>query len=191
MSELLNGDGLRSAAYLIAAGLAALAAVRARADGEYAPIAFWCVASAVLLLFGTASYIDITSLVGGDVRGLVAEWGWYGERREVQERTIVSVIFGAVMVGAAVFVIGRPGVVSAGVVVLTALVAFVAVRSASLHRVDAWIRRDAWSGVELGAMVEFALTGVLATVAVAALAVQFDARRRQGRKRMLENVKIR
>lgn len=178
MSELLNGDGFRSVAYLVAAALAALAAMRARDGAEYAPIAFWCAASVVLLLFGAASYIDITSRVGGDVRGLVIEWGWYGERRNVQERSIVSVIFAAAMIAAVTFVVvrGRLGVVSAGVIVLTLLVAFVAVRSASLHDVDSLLRRDMWADVHLGSMLELAGIGILA--AIAAVSVTVEASRR-------------
>lgn len=174
MSELLNGDGLRSVGYLVAAALAALAALRARDGGEYAPIAFWCVASVVLLLFGAASYIDITSRVGGDVRGLVIEWGWYGERRNVQERTIVTVLFVTAMIAAITFVVvrGQLGVVSAGVIVLTLLVAFVAIRGASLHDVDSTLRRDAWSGVRLGSVLE--LGGIFAMGVLAAFAVARD-----------------
>jgi len=174
MSELLNGDSLRSVGYLIAAALAALAALRARDGGEYAPIAFWCVACVVLLLFGAASYIDITSRVGGDVRGLVIEWGWYGERRNVQERTIVTVLFVAAMIAAITFVVarGRLGTVSAGVILLTFLVAFVAVRGASLHKVDASLRRDMWANIHLGSMVE--LAGIAAIGTLAAFAAVRD-----------------
>lgn len=174
MSELLNGDGFRSGAYLLAAALCTLAALRARDEGAFAPIAFWCAASIVLLLFGTASYIDITSRVGGDVRGLVIEWGWYGERREVQERSIFIVVFAAAMIAAMTLVVvgGRPGVVSAGVLALTLLVSFVAVRSASLHAVDSWLRRDLWWGVHLGSLLE--LAGIGAIAAIAAVSVALD-----------------
>lgn len=165
-------------AYFIAAGLCARAARRERRDrvplGQQARPAFWWFLVALLLVLGINKQLDLQNLLTAIGRRMAREQGWYRERRDVQVAFIKGVAaVGLLAITCAGYAIRRSwrrhGIALAGVVLL---VCFIAIRAASFHHVDIWLRWQGLQGIRLHALLE------LAGIAITALGALLSTRSR-------------
>jgi hypothetical protein len=123
-------------AYVLAAALAVVAAVRAvtRPEGR-----FWIIAAVGLLFLGLNKQLDLHTYLTGALRQMSRREGWYEHRRPVQAAFIVFVALIALRVG--VYLTRLAVAAGAGVrlamVGLVLLGAYLLLRAASLHHVDA------------------------------------------------------
>ena len=154
-------------AYFAAAGLCARAARRERRDrvrlAQQARPAFWWCLVVLLLALGINKQLDLQNLGTAIGRRMAREQGWYHERRDVQLAFIMSVVaLGFAAIACAGYAIRRSwrrhGIALAGVVLL---VCFIAIRGASFHHVDLWLRWQGLGGIRLHALLE--LAGALVT----------------------------
>lgn len=155
-----------AAAYLIAA----LMALFARRTSQARDRRFWLAAAALLLVMASAKQLQLQDEVTGTARDLLKATGWYDWHEDAQN-LIGLMIAGAV--GAAFTLLGSwlrrsdRSVKIAGAA-LSLLVAFVAVRAASFHAMDAWVTREAL-GLRLGWWVELAAIAVFGGSALVSL----------------------
>ena len=133
----------------------------------------WLALAIVLLLLGINKQIDLQTLLTVLGRAEARQEGWYGDRRVVQREVIVAVLLAASAVGITLALLGRQAGGWAVIAVMntTALVAFVMVRAASLHGVDALLARG-WGPVTVNRCLEI---GSIALDMLAALAVRRHA----------------
>jgi len=116
----------------------------------------WTALAAVLVLLGLNKQLDLQTMLTAVVRDAAKQQGWYADRRPVQIAAVVGALVLVVMAGA---LVGRavrgelrrlwPAV--AGVAVLGA---YAAMRTTSLHEIDAFMARGPlpmkWWGELLG-----------------------------------------
>jgi hypothetical protein len=100
---------------------------------------FWRTAALLLVVTGVASSLGLTEIVADGVRGWLRHRGLYAERNDLQVALIGGCVIVAILValGWAATRGGSSMVGLAAGLMLVSLMLFVAVRSVSLHRVDA------------------------------------------------------
>jgi len=159
------------AAYLLAALLCGRVMLLRRvmvSRGARVSVPFWSVLVVLLLLLGINKQLDLQSLITVLGKNLARAQGWYGQRRKYQ------VLF-VVLVG----VLGVLGIVVLGwmsrgaswscwlaLVGIVYLFAFVAIRAASFHHVDRFLKFPL-GGTRVNVLLEL---GGIACIAIAALA---------------------
>jgi hypothetical protein len=134
---------LTVAAYFLAAWLCWRTWQAERRCPSSAKPMFWLLATAFLVLLGINKQLDLQTLITQLARRWVRAAGWMDERRQLQLLFILCVI------GVAFFItlalawwlrssLRRNGLALLGLAVLAA---FVAIRAASFHHVDVFLRR--------------------------------------------------
>jgi hypothetical protein len=141
-----------------------------QADGRAATSTFWLVLTVLLAFLGLNKQLDLQSLLTDVGRTLSKSQNWYGQRRHVQFVFIIAV--GAVALtalGAFAWAsrksLKRNGVSLVGIV---SLLAFVVIRAASFHHIDAFIG-STLAGVRWNAIMELGGIGLVALGAVLAM----------------------
>ena len=135
--------------------------------------ATWMIIAAVLLLLGAAKWVHTQEAIADAARQLLVSGGWYAKHREVQ--TAAAVLVGGTAVGAA-FLLWRwlrgaaPSLLIA-CAALGLLLAFIAIRAASIHDVDSWVTAPV-AGMRKGWWVELA-----ALLVIAGSALTYSAKR--------------
>ena len=176
------------AAYLVAAALSFGAGVLTQRSGrDPRRLAWlWFACSAVLIALAINKQLDLHTDLERLIRRNAYEHGWYRERRLVQVWFVRAVAAaGVVAVACVVFAYRRGGpqhwLAIAGI---GSLAAFVAIRAASFHDVDAVLglrlgaRLSVARSLELGGALLIGLTALWAS-----LGALVEARRRGGRPR--------
>ena len=165
MAELAQSCWLPCFGYATAAALAAAVGRRNRQLGDEASL-FWYMTSGVLALMAVGRVVDLGNALADFGRRTASSQGWSDMRRPVQAVTVLVII---ILVSALASVAIRrtssrwnPDV--AMTVVVTLLVGLAAVRSISLHQLDALLDRN-WIGMRVGVVLE--LVGILAAIALA------------------------
>lgn len=128
---------------------------------------FWLTLALILLALGINKQLDLQSLFTAVGREVAIRQGWYGERRGVQREFIAGVALLGLAGGIALPLMARRAggwamMAAAG---LVALIAFVVIRAASFHEIDAIIH-SGWAGVKVNHVMEL---GGIAIIAAAAL----------------------
>jgi hypothetical protein len=195
LSDVLNGDGLRSAGYALAAlSCAAVAWRRWRCAGawraasrpafgeplstlwrggrgEWRVVAFWVVLAAALALLGVGRAFELGPWLTDRGREIAEAQGWYEDRRAVQAPAVEAVLAG----GAAGVALGLLWWLRAAsrehplaFMAIVYLVTFVLVRAISLHAVDRVLYTDRFAGVRPNAVLELAGIGLMLLAAGAA-----------------------
>lgn len=152
--------GLIVTAYLGAAWLCVLNADIARNAGDASSI--WYSAAIALSLLAANTVLHGDVLVTHTLRGLAKQEGWYGQRRSWQYGTV------AVLVLIALWVASRLGHAFAAsdqssvpvALGLTLLLALLALRTVSVHGIDAIINLRL-AGVSFGRLMEFVGIGLV------------------------------
>lgn len=152
------------AAYAIAAAYGWKAAYVAQISGRHwkTESAFWLGVTLIMIALGINKQLDLQSLLTEVMRSFAKESGWYARRRTAQEAAIVFMVISSLAVAAGIFYILRRTkfeVKIAGAA-LCCVLAFVVIRAASFHHVDALIAMDCM-GVSWNAILE--LPGILLT----------------------------
>ena len=170
MAGWLDSKWVLVLGYVLAAAAAGWAGLRERrrraAEPDLRPC-FWFLTAVLLAAMGVARVERVTELVGSAGRRLAYEQGWYDGRRPYQEIGAVSLIGAAVVVVMVVVVVLAVSRRSRGwhylpaCAVMLALAAFAAVRTLSLHEVDATLHDRRYAGIALGPMLELSLLALL------------------------------
>ena len=152
-------------AYLGAAGLCALAA-RGRAGRERL---FWAVLAGLLGLLALNKQLDLQSALTAIAKCEAQAAGWYEDRGAVQRAFVLGVAgLAASLALAGAFWMRRSlRAIWPALLGLTILLAFVAARAASFHRIDALLPTR-WLGVSFNAAWEVGALGLIAWGAFAA-----------------------
>lgn len=154
--------------------------LRARRAGDpTATPVFWLVLTLLLAFLGVNKQLDLQNLLTDVGRRLAFRQGWYGRRKEVQFAFIVAVgLFSLAGFGAFAWIarknLKRNLTSLTGVVLL---MAFVMIRAASFHHVNAFIV-STLGGVRWNPIME--LGGIGLTVLGAVVAMLYDAGRTVG-----------
>lgn len=168
----LDPPWIRAIGYAVIAGLAAWAGWRDlhRAetdDGSWPAFWFTCaVVCAILAVGRAADWGDLVSEVGRrDARAA----GWYDQRRDLQVLVVGGVL--AVSALAALAVLWRALTHDRVrylplMLVVLGLAAYVGVRLASLHQIDALLHNRSVDGLQVGAVLELLGIGLAAVLAV-------------------------
>ena len=147
------------AAAYVAVAVLAFVAGRKSTDRERW---FWTAAAATLLLMGIGKQFQLQDDLAEAARILLKQLGWY-EWHELAQGLLAGLAALAAL-GFATFLFRRLPSSSARVkaagATLSLLLAFVLVRAASLHAMDAWVTREAL-GLRLGWWVELAALAAL------------------------------
>ena len=140
----------------------------------------WLALALMLLLLGISRQVDLETLITVFGRQTARRQGWYGARRGAQREGIALVLLGTTIAGAALaMLVRRAGAWAIFAVFDTAaLCAFVAVRTASLHDIDAFLSHR-WGSVTINRLVEISATAFDALAALAAGRRQRIDRRHQ------------
>ena len=160
-----DSDGVRVAAYLVAAAVAGVSWWRERrrvgADRSLWPT-FWLLTGAFFLFLALARAVDLGGLATELGRSEAKERGWYDDRRKYQ--ALGAAIIGGIWFVTVVIALWRVPArrrryLPAALSVFT-LMCFIGVRLISLHGIDALLYRRDLGGARFGAVVELALLGV-------------------------------
>lgn len=182
MVDLLNSNGLRVAAYLIAAALCALAGVRDRQSRESSLLAlFWFALATLLLVMGLSRMFDLAATITDWGRDYARDQGWYNDRREYQRLVVEGILAAGVAFGSLALVWffrsayrERPLAFFAIVFLMT----YVLIRAVSLHQIDAVLYNRPIEGVRIASLLELAGLAVLSLSAgIAAMQWRLGARR--------------
>lgn len=154
-------------AYLMAAGLSAVNAWRARAGTDRTVYRLWSSLTALLLFLAVNKQLDLQSYVTAVGRAVAREQGWYEARGNVQLAFILAVAATTViMLALATWALrGVRRQQWLTLVGITMILGFVLIRASSFHYVDAIIGlqfrgfRVNWI-IELGAIGTFAIAAV-------------------------------
>lgn len=133
----------------------------------------WLINAGTLLLLGAAKWLRMQEAMTEVGRSLIRSGGWYAEHREVQTAA-AFLIAGTAVVAAFLlwrWLRGVPPSLLVACAALGLLLAFIAIRAASIHDVDHWVTAS-YAGMRKGWWVEL---GALLVVAGAVLA--YRARR--------------
>lgn len=180
--EELNGNGLRVAAYLVAAALAFLAVSReARtSDRSRRLAACWLILGLTMVGLGLARVIDFGPWLTGFGRHQARIEGWYDDRREVQYWTVWGVVAATALASLLVLLAApretRPALPAS--LCLLALGGFVAVRAISFHNVDAVLYRYHYRGLLLNTACELGLVLLFAICVAGGPHLRFAIRTR-------------
>jgi hypothetical protein len=160
-----DSDGVRVAAYLVAAAVAGVSWWREHrrvgADRSLWPT-FWLLTGAFFLFLALARAVDLGGLATELGRSEAKERGWYDDRRKYQ--ALGAAIIGGIWFVTVVIALWRVPArrrryLPAALSVFT-LMCFIGVRLISLHGIDALLYRRDLGGARFGAVVELALLGV-------------------------------
>lgn len=157
---------------------AAVAFVASRAASDRRETIFWLGCALLLILLGLNKQLDFQSVITNVGRTLAHEEGWFEYRRLVQAVFVIALGAGA---SGAMLVLwlwlrrsSRPVKVAASGLVL--LLAFIVLRAASFHHMDAWVTTDV-AGMRSGWWLE--LAGIL-VIGASAFAYSRGNRARAG-----------
>ena len=168
-------------AYAIAAVSALRAANVAHISGRNwkAEGAFWFGVTLLMVALGINKQLDLQSFLTEVARDWAKASGWYAGRRQVQEAAIVLLFISAVCAAVGSWVLMRRAAteIKLAVASLSLVIAFVVIRAASFHHIDALIGSQI-GGVSWNALLE--LPGILLT-ALGAILYRARVRRRSGR----------
>lgn len=168
----LNESWVRTALYLLAAGLCLVAAVRTR-GARPGPIWLgWLAISLVPLGLALSGEIGVSRILGNLGRDVAWDEGWYYDRREYQRQAILAVGgAGVTLAGLSAVLFLRPRHWQLALALLGAIYlgSFVTIRAISLHDVDALLYRRSFESVRYSALFE--LAGASSMVLAAALAL--------------------
>jgi hypothetical protein len=161
----VDSDGVRVAAYLIAASVALTTWARERRRARSVPSlwpTFWLLTAAVFLAMAIGRAADLGGLATELGRSEARAQGWYADRRRIQ--AVVVAALGAtwlIVVATALWRVParRRRYLPAALAVFT-LMCFVGVRLISLHQVDSLLYRRDIAGAQVGALGELALLAV-------------------------------
>jgi uncharacterized membrane protein len=157
------------AAYFCAALLTVLAARGAAGRREKL---FWTGCAALLVLLGLNKQLDLQTAITEVGRSIARQEGWFEYRRLVQ--TVFVLVLGTGAAGAliilAIWLRSSGRAVRLAALGLVLLMAFILLRAASFHHMDAWVTRTI-AGLRSGWWLE--LAGIL-VIGISALA---DSRR--------------
>ena len=158
------------AAYFLAAALA-FWATRA-AEGSGREWLFWCACGLLLVLLGFNKQLDLQSYITTFGRSLAENEGWFGERRVVQEAFILllTAATAATILILYLWLRRSAAAVKTAAIGLVLLFAFILIRAASFHHMDAWVTRNV-AGMRSGWWLE------LLGIAVSGLSAVAYARR--------------
>lgn len=149
-------------AYIAAAVFALKAANVAKMAGRVwkTESAFWFGVTLTMVVLGINKQLDFQSLLTELARGWAREAGWYEDRRMVQSAAIVFMVATAIGTAAGLCLLLRRAAVEVklAAIALCFILAFVVIRAASFHGIDALIGSD-FGGVSWNAILE--LPGIL------------------------------
>ncbi|HOU93379.1 MAG TPA: hypothetical protein PLU22_20140 [Polyangiaceae bacterium] len=170
------GGWLTVGLYVLAAVLAARVVHARRVDGPRERW-FWVGLLVCLVLLGLNKQLDAQSALTELGRIVFRQRGLYEARREVQRIFIEALAVTAVAggLGLAWLVRGTPRATQLALAGALALISFVVIRAASMHRVDALIGTR-WLGLRVNWLLE--MGSLLVIAAGAALRRRAPARRR-------------
>jgi hypothetical protein len=179
--EILNSLGMPESGYVLSAGIcAAAAAWRSQQQGAHraAETGVWLALAASLLLLLLLKEWDVHSALTNEGRELARERGWYAQRREQLLQIVYAVLTaGVAAVFLAIVLLGRLRArLALTVLSMGALVCFIAVRTLSLHQIDALLYRRFVHGVQINLALESALAcavGLAAVLTLLASSLQF------------------
>jgi hypothetical protein len=181
VTELLNSNGLRALAYLLAGALCFAASMRAPADADDRTQrlvrAFWLALAAMLVVLAFSRMFDLGPWLTDRGRDVAERQGWYDERRRLQSRAVQAVLlvggFG-VLVGVLWFFRAAYREHPLAFIASVYIVCFVLVRAISLHQVDSVLYNHPVEGVRVNALLELAGIGLMMLAAAVPL-VRGDA----------------
>lgn len=155
---------LAVAFYIAAASASARARHRIEAKHERR---FWTALTIGLAALALNKQLDLQSAVTDIARVSAHEWGWYKSRRAVQLAFVAAVlaVTAAVSVSLAILLRRSPPGVKVSALGTSVLLAFVAIRATSFHRMDALIGTDV-IGIRMNAVLELGSLVIIAAGAV-------------------------
>ena len=180
MADLLNSNGLRVVAYILAAATCLGAWHEEReAAGPGQPNLwppFWLLSCAVLLAMALVRSTGLIALVTQLLRDEARATGWYNERRPLQAAVLAAVSAGWMLtVTIAIWrVPERRRRYLPHAILVFSLICYGAIRTVSYHYVDAVLYDHPVRGIRIGSIVELAGTafaGAAATIASRNLAL--------------------
>ncbi|MBF6599350.1 MAG: hypothetical protein IVW36_02430 [Dehalococcoidia bacterium] len=174
LATALNGSALRIAAYVVAAGVALVAARRSVGveRGRLVP-AFWASVAVLLVLLAIGREFSVAGRLADAGRDIFDNAGWYAGRRPIQKLLILAILLGAAaaaITGGATLVARERRQLLAGFLAMLALATFLVVRAISWHSVDDVLYRHAIADVQISALAELTIVAVAACAAGAAAA---------------------
>jgi hypothetical protein len=178
---LLNSDGLRALAYLVAGICCVIAGIReVRRKRDYPALwpAFWFVTAVFFFAIVAARETDVIDLMTRLGRETAIAQGWYDHRRKYQTMVIAAITgvwFITVVISLWRVPARRRRYLPEAIVVFS-LLAFGGVRAVSLHQVDAVLYRRPIHGVKIDAILE--LAGVALAIALTFWQPRRDRHRR-------------
>ena len=118
------------------------------------------------IVFSIAETLGLGGWLAHAGRSTAANEGWYGGRRPIQAMVIVGI---AALTLGAVFTLGLltrgfGRVIRTVIVLFAALVGFIAIRTISLHQVDAYLYHELVYGLPVGTLVESAIVAAMSLV---------------------------
>jgi hypothetical protein len=171
---LLNSNGLRVLAYVLAAATCLLAwqreqqAASASRPNLWPP--FWLLSAAMLLAMALARSTELIALVTDLLRDEAQASGWYNERRPLQA-AVLAVVSGGWLLTVLVAIWRVPERrrrYLPHAIVVFSLICYGAVRMVSYHYLDAVLYNHPVWGVRIGSLVE--LTGTVLAIAAGVVA---------------------
>lgn len=173
LAGLLNSNGLRVAAYAVAALLCVAAAVRERSvSNNWRVPAFWFAIAAVMFVLAASRMVELGPLISEEGREFAKDRGWYDDRREYQRLAVEGIAAGGFLLGAAGFVwlfASAARQYPLALIAVVFLVCYVLVRAISLHQVDAVLYNRPIEGIRINALLELAGIALMSVAALLAL----------------------
>lgn len=175
MAELLNSNGLRALAYLVAGVLCLVASTRETAaddDTQRLIRLFWLALAALLVVLAFSRMFDLGPWLTDQGREIAEAQGWYDERRRLQSRAVQGVLLlGAAGMSAGVLWFFRAAYREhpLAFIAIVYIVCYVLVRAISLHDVDSVLYNRPIEGVRLNALLELAGIGLMVLAAAVPL----------------------
>jgi hypothetical protein len=171
------------AVYLVGAAVsigAGLARRRGATGGSLRLEWFWYGCAAALVALAINKQLDLHGYAESFVERQAWLDGWYYERQAVQQLFIRVVALGGAIIALLLFFYFRRGTPAHWVAIagLIGLEAFIAIRAASLHDVDALLRRSVVTDLRLSHALEIGGALVVAGAALAAALVSLGLRHR-------------
>ncbi|HEY8172408.1 MAG TPA: hypothetical protein VIH21_04920 [Dehalococcoidia bacterium] len=176
MSELLNSNGLRALAYLVAGLLCLVASTREvdAADSRTQQLVrlFWLGLAAMLVVLAFSRMFDLGPWLTDRGRDMAKAQGWYDERRRFQSRAVEAILLAGAMgvfIGVLWFFRAAYREHPLAFIAAVYIVCFVLVRAISLHQVDSVLYRHPVHGVRVNALLELAGIGLMIAAAAVPL----------------------
>ena len=143
-----------TAAYFVAA---VLTIVAARSSSNGRDRIFWCACAALLVVLGFNKQLDLQGYITTAGRALAKQEGWFPVRRLVQAAFILAlgIVAAGVLASLVVWLRRSARTVKIAALGIVLLFAFVLMRAASFHHMDAWVTRDV-AGMRSGWWLELA-----------------------------------